>query len=62
MTPATHIELIRKALDEMFGEHPLGRGAWPVYNDIREDLEKLEHEMNRIDIVGDMKDVHRDKS
>jgi len=53
MKPSTHIELIREQLDKMFDEHPLNRGAWPIYNDIREDLEKLEHEMNRMDFVGD---------
>jgi hypothetical protein len=56
MKPSTHIELIKKALDEMFDEHPLNRGAWPIYNDIREDLEKLEREMNRMDLVQEKLD------
>jgi hypothetical protein len=51
MKPSSHIDIIREALDTMFDEHPLGRGAWPIYNDVREDLEKLEHEMNRIELV-----------
>jgi hypothetical protein len=53
-----HIEVIRKELDTMTDEHPVKRRAWLAYSTLLSAIDDFEHEVNRMELVEEIKDGH----
>jgi len=51
MTPGQYIECIRKVIDDMVDEHPLGASGMMAYSDWMYDLDKIQRAYNCQEIV-----------
>ena len=46
MTPGQYIERMRRLVEELVDEHPLGPSGMMVYSDLMDDLDKVQREYN----------------